>query len=153
MSEAALLIKFTQVLNTRYINRTSRSHAKDTHGKRAWNRLDHHMYSILQLFVTPKERFRKSIDWPEITSTFNREFDPARLATLFILDVQFEMCCPGFSRGLNGLTQDHVNVPKEIAEADSKSSQIAELRAMFTANTHVGGSDTKMDDAAEGEFC
>ncbi|KAH9806784.1 hypothetical protein DFH28DRAFT_222451 [Melampsora americana] len=130
MMDGAYLLMFTTILNAR---RSDPDIAKDhVFGGRAWNRLDAHLFGILQDFVTPAGRFKRNINWPEMTSRFNREFDQPTLAKLFTLDLQTEVVVPGLSRGLNGQVMRPVDIPDALKEDPSTAPSTEAFRSIFT---------------------
>ncbi|KAH9806637.1 hypothetical protein DFH28DRAFT_1142730 [Melampsora americana] len=102
MTDAGVLIHMSTILAKR---RQKKAH-REPHVfyQRAWSRLDHHIYSILRKFISPKDptSFRKKVDWPSMTATFQSEFSHTTLAYLFTLDLCMEMHSPLSSRTPDG---------------------------------------------------
>ncbi|KAH9807148.1 hypothetical protein DFH28DRAFT_916943, partial [Melampsora americana] len=100
MQEGALLIHLTSMLCTRRRDRVDEEYWG--YGRRAWNRMDNHMFKTLRKFMTADGDFVEDIDWPTMTATFQEEFSTVKIAHLLVLDMQCEICLPGLSRSLTG---------------------------------------------------
>ncbi|KAH9807157.1 hypothetical protein DFH28DRAFT_916912 [Melampsora americana] len=100
MQEGALLIHLTSLLCTRRRDRVDEEYWG--YGRRAWNRMDNHMFKTLRKFMTDDGDFVEDIDWPTMTATFQEEFSTVKIAHLLVLDMQCEICLPGLSRSLTG---------------------------------------------------
>ncbi|KAH9814525.1 hypothetical protein DFH28DRAFT_894685, partial [Melampsora americana] len=110
MQDAASLVKLAAVLSDR--RWAAVEDQMHVYGARAWNRLDDLMYDALKRFVN-NGNFITKIDWPTMTSFFSENFEAARLANVFTLDMLSEIHIPGLSRGLNGLVQEQVDLPEK----------------------------------------
>ncbi|KAH9806895.1 hypothetical protein DFH28DRAFT_1141220 [Melampsora americana] len=108
LQDAASLVNLASVLADRRWE--SVGNKKHVYGARAWNRLDDLMYEALKKFVT-NGNFNTQIDWPWMTSFFSENFEAARLANFFTMDMLSEIHIPSLSRGLNGLVQEQVDLP------------------------------------------
>ncbi|KAH9806739.1 hypothetical protein DFH28DRAFT_940602 [Melampsora americana] len=108
LQDAASLVNLASILADRRWD--SVGDKRHVYGARAWNRLDDLMFDALKKFVS-NGNFRTQIDWPWMTSYFSENFEAARLANFFTMDMLSEIHIPSLSRGFNGLVQEQVDLP------------------------------------------
>ncbi|KAH9811480.1 hypothetical protein DFH28DRAFT_931616 [Melampsora americana] len=100
MTDAASMIHLSSVLAQRRKNNSSSE--PHVFYQRAWSRLDHHMFSILREFITDKGDFKRTLDWPKLTTMFHDRFAPTTLCYLYSLDLCLEIHAPLSTRAPDG---------------------------------------------------
>ncbi|KAH9806819.1 hypothetical protein DFH28DRAFT_940346 [Melampsora americana] len=100
MTDAASLIHLSSVLAQRRKNNASSE--PHVFYQRAWSRLDHHMFTILREFITDKGDFKRTLDWPKLTTMFHDRFAPTTLCYLYSLDLCLEIHAPLSTRAPDG---------------------------------------------------
>ncbi|KAH9806929.1 hypothetical protein DFH28DRAFT_939957 [Melampsora americana] len=100
MTDAASMIHLSSVLAQRRKNNSSSE--PHVFYQRAWSRLDHHMFTILREFITDKGDFKRTLDWPKLTSMFHDRFAPTTLCYLYSLDLCLEIHAPLSTRAPDG---------------------------------------------------
>ncbi|KAH9806893.1 hypothetical protein DFH28DRAFT_918681, partial [Melampsora americana] len=132
MTDAGILIHMSTILAQR--RQKKANHEPHVFYQRAWSRLDHHIYSILRKFISPKDptSFRKKVDWPSMTATFQSEFSHTTLAYLFTLDLCMEMHSPLSSRTPDGSVAPDFEYNKKRAKT-APLSITETFRSVFSA--------------------
>ncbi|KAH9807141.1 hypothetical protein DFH28DRAFT_939270 [Melampsora americana] len=100
MTDAASMIHLSSVLAQRRKNNSNSE--PHVFYQRAWSRLDHHMFTILREFITDKGDFKRTLDWPKLTSMFHDRFAPTTLCYLYSLDICLEIHAPLSTRAPDG---------------------------------------------------
>ncbi|KAH9807324.1 hypothetical protein DFH28DRAFT_1149695 [Melampsora americana] len=100
MTDAASMIHLSSVLAQRRKNNSSSE--PHVFYQRAWSRLDHHMFTILREFITDKGDFKRTLDWPKLTTMFHDRFAPTTLCYLYSLDLCLEIHAPLSTRAPDG---------------------------------------------------
>ncbi|KAH9806672.1 hypothetical protein DFH28DRAFT_941025 [Melampsora americana] len=100
MTDAASMIHLSSVLAQRRKNNSNSE--PHVFYQRAWSRLDHHMFTILREFITDKGDFKRTLDWPKLTTMFHDRFAPTTLCYLYSLDLCLEIHAPLSTRAPDG---------------------------------------------------
>ncbi|KAH9806648.1 hypothetical protein DFH28DRAFT_941116 [Melampsora americana] len=100
MTDAASMIHLSSVLAQRRKNNSSSE--PHVFYQRAWSRLDHHMFTILREFITDEGDFKRTLDWPKLTTMFHDRFAPTTLCYLYSLDLCLEIHAPLSTRAPDG---------------------------------------------------
>ncbi|KAH9806898.1 hypothetical protein DFH28DRAFT_1141224, partial [Melampsora americana] len=100
MTDAASMIHLSSVLAQRRKNTSSSE--PHVFYQRAWSRLDHHMFTILREFITDEGDFKRTLDWPKLTTMFHDRFAPTTLCYLYSLDLCLEIHAPLSTRAPDG---------------------------------------------------
>ncbi|EGG07551.1 uncharacterized protein MELLADRAFT_62518 [Melampsora larici-populina 98AG31] len=145
LHDASYAINLAAILSKRHANAVKNKERRPhSYYDRAWNHLDHHMFTTLSEFINDEGEFKKNIKWPRLTREFNTRFNAKTLSSLYTLDLQSELFNPGQTLAPDGTVAPPVAF-HGLKNLPGLAPESAEFRKIWTQTEDKVDAEPQVD--------